>query len=217
MSIARFGGETYTLALAETASEHAAIHQLRQSEYTGAQSYLLAPPGGKRHPASDRYDDRSFVFGCWARSGRTPAATCRFTTGGESPGRYELDELAPDWPRPPVPVSELLETSRVVVARDHRATGLVEVMLLLAGSWLLAETTYRYNFAVCVPPLVRLYARLGMKPTSSTPIALHGRPADKRYIVIYGDMASSQPPVTDRLEHAGWHFSMDRSQREVGT
>lgn len=193
MGNARYGADAYTVALADTPRDRAAIQALRAAEYAVAQPYLRA---------TDEYDDRSYVFGCWSAKDRAPVATCRFTTA--QGGRFELDDLAPEWTGPPVPRAALLETSRVVVRRDHRATGLVETMLLLAGSWLLAETSYRFNFAVCARPLVRLYARLGMKRIADHEIELRGRPPAKRYVVIYGDMAGSQSGVLARLGSAGW-------------
>lgn len=215
MGIARYGGKQYTVALAETPRERASIHTLRELEYAGTQPYLLAPTHGERHRAADVYDDRSYVFGCWSSGERYPVATCRFT----KPlfGRYELDDLAPGWTAPPVPKPQLVETSRVVVRRDHRATGLVEAMLVLAGSYMLAETPYRYNFAVCMRALVRLYARLGMKLTSDEELDLRGRPGGKHYVVIYGDMAAAQPPVLTSLAHHGWDITLDYTEQGVGT
>jgi hypothetical protein len=88
----------------------------------------------------------------------------------------------------------------------------------MAGSWLLAETPYRYNFAVCARPLVRLYARLGMKLTSDRELELRGRPLGKRYVVIYGDMETSKTPVLARLGALGWEISSDTPQkRRAGT
>lgn len=203
MGIARLAGETYRVALAETPAVRSEIQALRAVEYARAQPYLRA---------SDAYDDRSFVFGCWADRERRPVATCRFT-----PSRFELDDLATGWTAPPVPAQALLETSRVVVAVGHRATGLVEVMLTIAGSWLLSNTGYRYNFAVCARPLVRLYARLGMQLTADRELALRGRPVEKRYVVIYGDMATAEPRALERLERAGWNITLDSPEQKVGT
>lgn len=206
MGIARQGNETYRVVLADTATLRAEVHALRASEYAVSQPYLRA---------SDAYDDRSYLFGCWSDRARGPVATCRFTT--PLAGGYELDDLTTGWTRPPVPVSQLLETSRVVVRRDHRATGLVEAMLLVAGSWLLTRTAYRYNFAVCARPLMRLYARLGMQLTADRELVLRGRPEAKRYVVIYGDMAASQPRVLDRLTGSGWDLTLDVPEQKVGT
>lgn len=216
MGIATHNGETYTVALADTAKDRARIYALRESEYAVGQPYLLSPAATPlRHRASDIYDDRSHLFGCWA-NGRDLVATCRFTTA--LGGRYELDDLAEGWTLPPVPQHALLESSRVVVRRDRRATGLVEAMLLMAGSWLLSETPYRYNFAVCARPLVRLYARLGMKLTSDKELELRGRPTGKRYMVIYGDMETSRTPVLARLSALGWDISTTiPEQRRAGT
>jgi hypothetical protein len=217
VGLATHDGQTYTVAPAETPAQRAAVYALRESEYAYGQPYLLSPVGSsRRHRASDVYDDRSHVFGCWASNGRELVATCRFTTA--LGGRFELDDLASGFTPPPVPQDTLVESSRVVVRRDRRATGLVEAMLLMAGSWLLAETPYRYNFAVCARPLVRLYARLGMKLTSDRELELRGRPLGKRYVVIYGDMETSKTPVLARLGALGWEISSDTPQkRRAGT
>jgi len=214
MTTARYGGVTYSVELAESPSEREAAYALRASEYQSAQSYLLLPegallPAGVPHRAADVYDERSFIFSCRETSENdacSPAlATCRFTVPQR--GRFELDDLTEGWERPPVPAEALVETSRVVVRRDVRAMGLVEVMLLLAGSWLLEETPLRYNFAVCARPLERLYARLGMGLVTDGEVVLRGRPIDRRYVVIYGDMAASRPTVMQRLTAHGWDFS----------
>lgn len=189
-----------------------AVHALRAREYATSQSYLRP---------TDAYDERSYVFGCWTDREKSPVATCRFTTPQQSGvtlgGRYELDDLVSEWTAPPVPADALVETSRVVVTREHRATGLVEAMLLVAGSWLLANTPYRHNFAVCARPLERLYARLGMRLTSEETLSLRGRPSDKRYVAIYGDMAASQAAVLERLSRAGWDITLDYPEQKVGT
>jgi hypothetical protein len=211
MATARYGNATYSVELAQNAADREDVYSLRESEYKTAQSYLLAnSQANVRFRAADAYDERSFIFACraLAEDGEilsSPLATCRFTVPLH--GRYELDDLAGAWPRPPVPTHALVETSRVVVRRDVRATGLVEVMLLLAGSWVLRETTHRYNFAVCARPLERLYARLGMGLASNDEITLRGRPADRRYVVIYGDMLTSRPAVEARLRKRGWDMS----------
>ena len=123
-----------------------------------------------------------------------------------------------------MPAELLVETSRVVVRRGWRASGLVEAMLLMAGSELLAHTSFRYNFAVCARPLVRLYARLGMKLTSTEELLLRGRPIERRYVVIYGDMRASRPAVSARLAARGWETSEamteqrhEPAQRKAGT
>lgn len=206
MGVARQGEETYRIVLADSAAMKAEVHALRASEYAVSQPYLRA---------TDSYDERSYLFGCWSDRVRAPVATCRFTT--PLAGGYELDELATGWTKPPVPGALLLETSRVVVRRDHRATGLVEAMLLVAGSWLLTHTAYRFNFAVCARPLMRLYARLGMHLTTDRELVLRGRPQVKRYVVIYGDMATSQPRVLDRLARSGWDLTLDVPEQKVGT
>lgn len=208
VGIAVHDGETYSVEVARTAAERAAIFAFRESEYQHAQPYLLAD-GAKRHRASDVYDDRSHIFGCWA--GHELVATCRFTT--PLAGRFELDDLVDGWTAPPVPRHTLVETSRVVVRRDRRARGVVEVMLVLAGSSLLAETPFRFNFAVCSRPLVRLYARLGMKTCGDHELELRGRPEAKRYVVIYGDMQTSREPVMARLASHGWDISTTIPQR----
>ncbi len=216
MAIARHGDAAYTVELAESTQERAHVFALREAEYRVAQSYLLAPPGGLRPRAEDVYDERSFIFVC-ARVGESAAlATCRFTVPLR--GRFELCDLTDAWTRPQVPEGTLVETSRVVVRRDERATGLVEAMLLLAGTWLLRETPLRYNFAVCARPLERLYARLGMRVTSGEELTLRGRPQDRRYVVIHGDMMTSQPTVMTRLAARGWQLSESAaSRRRAGT
>jgi hypothetical protein len=211
MATARHGEKLFSVELAKTAVDRNAVYSLRESEYRVAQSYLLSgTTPNVPHRAADLYDDRSFIFVCRELGKNSelnaPAiATCRFTVPLH--GRYELDDLTSTWLRPPVPPDALVETSRVVVRRDVRATGLVEVMLLLAGSWLLRETPHRYNFAVCARPLERLYARLGMGLTSNDELTLRGRPIDRKYLVIYGDMAMSRPAVEARLTAHGWDLS----------
>jgi len=214
MATARHGDVTYSVELAESAPDRNAVFALREAEYLEKQAYLLAPSAsagsGAPHRASDVYDERSFIFLCRDVDERSDSAlaTCRFTVSLH--GRFELDDLTSGsggWQRPPVPPSALVETSRVVVRRDVRATGLVEAMLLLAGSWLLRETPLRYNFAVCARPLERLYARLGMGLTSDHELTLRGRPEERKYVVIYGDMATSRPTVEARLRARGWELS----------
>ena len=223
MATLRHGEELFTVALAESATERAAVYALREAVYVESQPHLLAAaPAGMRHRAADVYDDRSYVFACHRAGEREVVATCRFTT--PLLGRWELDDLAGAWTRPPVPAERLVETSRVVVRRGWRASGLVEAMLLVAGSELLAQTSFRYNFAVCARPLVRLYARLGMKLTSTGELLLRGRPIDRRYVVIYGDMRASRPAVSARLAARGWQTSGTMTeqrdeppQRKAGT
>ena len=216
MAIALHGDAAYTVELAESPTERAQVFALREAEYQVAQPYLLSASGGALHRAEDVYDDRSFIFAC-ARVGESTAlATCRFTVPRR--GRFELCDLTDSWTRPSVPDGTLVETSRVVVRRDERATGLVEAMLLLAGTWLLRETPLRYNFAVCARPLERLYARLGMRVTSPEELTLRGRPTDRRYVVIHGDMMTSQPTVMTRLAARGWQLSESApSRRRAGT
>lgn len=217
MATARLGDATYSVELARTGAERERVFSLRESEYVIAQSYLLGTAPDAPHRAADRYDDRSFIFAA-RRSDQhdsSPLATCRFTVSEQ--GRFELDDLAEGWARPPVPQDALVETSRVVVRRDVRATGLVEIMLLLAGSWLLRETPLRYNFAVCAPPLARLYARLGMGLVTENEITLRGRPVDRKYVVIYGDMKSSRPAVEARLRKRGWDISDSDDELETTT
>ncbi|MGH7285948.1 MAG: hypothetical protein ACRELY_30890 [Polyangiaceae bacterium] len=229
MARARLGDATYAVDLAENAADRRAVFALREAEYRASQSYLLTSPGAPGashapnalHCASDPYDARSFVFVCHrtADSGARitpPLATCRFTL--PLWGSFELDDLTPSWTRPPVPLDALVETSRVVVQRSARATGIVEAMLLLAGSWLLRETPLRYNFAVCARPLDRLYARLGMRLTSDDELTLRGRPAHRKYVVIYGDMKTSRPSVEARLRARGWEFpDSDESETSMTT
>jgi hypothetical protein len=214
MGIARHRGETYSVEPAETAAERALVYALREEQYRASQPYLLTQ--GTAHPAADLYDDRSYVFACTRAGDVAPVATCRFTVPLK--GRFELDDLATGWARPPVPAHQLVETSRVVVRKDCRATGLVEAMLLLAGTWMLEQTAFRYNFAVCARPLVRLYARLGMQLVGEDEIELLGRPRERGYVVIYGDMKTSQPGVLRRLVDGGWDLaSSPVVQRKAGT
>ncbi len=216
MAIARYGDAAYSVELAESTEERAQVFALRESEYRVAQPYLLSPKDGAVPRAEDKYDERSFIFACARKGEREALATCRFTVPQR--GRFELCDLADAWTRPDVPDGTLVETSRVVVRRDQRATGLVEVMLLLAGTWLLQETPLRYNFAVCARPLERLYARLGMRLTSGEELLLRGRPVDRRYVVIHGDMMTSQPAVMARLAAHGWQLSESASsRRRAGT
>lgn len=217
MATARHGENTYTVELAETPAERAAVYNLRADTYLATQPYLLSQAPGL-HRAADIYDERSYVFACLSEGEHEPVATCRFTVPLR--GRFELDDLVTAWTLPAVPANTLVETSRVVVRRGWRATGLVEAMLLMAGTWLLEQTAFRYNFAVCTRPLVRLYARLGMKLTTGDELTLRGRPVDRRYVVIYGDMETSQPEVLRRLATQGWDISMNRQrhqQRKAGT
>jgi len=202
MTIARRGEELYVVERASSTRDLAAVFHLREEIYAEAQSYLLTDKDG-HSSGEDAYDARSFVFTC--RKDEEVVASCRFTE--PQVGRWELSELAPAWPRPPVDADHLVETSRVVVRHEYRATGLVEAMLLLAGSYLLEETLYLYNFAVCVPPLVRFYERLGMRPVTREEIRLAGRPQDRSYVVIWGDMRAEQPAVTQRLSARGWDLS----------
>ncbi len=225
MASARHGKDTYTVKLASTAVERAAAYALRAVTYEEKQRYLLSGTGAGAGAgsAADVYDDRSYVFAC--ERADVVVGTCRFTPPQD--GRYELDDLAPSWTRPPVRPSALIETSRVVIDRGERATGLVEAMLLLAGTWLLERTPYRYNFAVCVRPLVRIYARLGMKLIAPEELTLRGRPTDRKYVVIYGDMRAEQPGVVARLEARGWQLDLgprsvapladEPRQRKAGT
>lgn len=205
MASARHGNDTYTVKPATTAAERAAAYALRVVTYQGKQPYLLGGAGAGASRAKDAYDDRSYVFAC-ERAG-VVVGTCRFTPPLD--GRYELDDLVDGWTRPPVGRAALVETSRVVIGRSERATGLVEAMLLLAGTWLLERTPYRYNFAVCVRPLVRIYARLGMKLIAPEELTLRGRPGDRKYVVIYGDMLAEQPAVVSRLEARGWKLDLE--------
>lgn len=217
MATARHGDKTYTVELAESAADRDAVYALRQDAYTAVQPYLLSQARGL-HRAADVYDERSYVFACRSAGEEDPVATCRFTVPLR--GRFELDDLVTSWTPPAVPAHTLVETSRVVVRHGWRATGLVEAMLLMAGTWLLEQTSFRYNFAVCARPLVRLYARLGMKPTTGDELTLRGRPTDRRYVVIYGDMETSQPPVLRRLATQGWDISQPPQrlqQRKAGT
>ncbi|MDB4996442.1 MAG: hypothetical protein JWM74_3874 [Myxococcaceae bacterium] len=204
MASARHGNDTYTVKLASTAAERAAAYALRAVTYEEKQRYLLGGSGPGALCAADVYDDRSYVFAC-ERAG-VVVGTCRFTP--PLGGRYELDDLVATWTRPPVRPASLVETSRVVIGKSERATGLVEAMLLLAGTWLLERTPYRYNFAVCVRPLVRIYARLGMKLIAPEELTLRGRPGDRKYVVIYGDMEAEQPAVVARLEARGWQLDL---------
>ena len=218
MATARHGDKTYSVELAETAADRAAVYDLRQDAYAATQPYLLSPERRPSvHRAADVYDERSYIFACVSAGEREPVATCRFTVPLR--GRFELDDLVTAWTLPAVPAHTLVETSRVLVRRGWRATGLVEAMLLMAGTWLLEQTSFRYNFAVCTRPLVRLYARLGMKPTSDEELTLRGRPTVRRYVVIYGDMKTSQPAVLRRLATQGWVISTDEAshlQRKAG-
>ena len=218
MATARNGDKTYTVELAQTAAARAAVYELRQDTYAATQPYLLSSQDRRGlHPAADVYDERSYVFACLCLGERDPVATCRFTVPLR--GRFELDDLVTAWTLPAVPAHSLVETSRVVIRRGWRATGLVEAMLLMAGTWLLEQTSFRYNFAVCTRPLVRLYARLGMKLTNDEELTLRGRPTARRYVVIYGDMEASQPAVLRRLATQGWDISTEARQqhRKAGT
>ena len=217
MATARHGEKTYTVELAETVADRMAVYDLRADAYAATQPYLLSPEGRSGlHRAADAYDARSYVFACRSQGEREPVATCRFTVPLR--GRFELDDLVTAWTLPAVPAHALVETSRVLVRPGWRATGLVEAMLLMAGTWLLEQTSFRYNFAVCTRPLVRLYARLGMKRASDEELTLRGRPTDRRYVVIYGDMETSRPAVLRRLATQGWDISTIRhQQRKAGT
>jgi hypothetical protein len=53
--------------------------------------------------------------------------------------------------------------------------------------------------------------------TSTDTLALAGRPPEKRYVVICGDMAASQPSVLDRLTRRGWDITLDYPEMKVGT
>jgi hypothetical protein len=218
MALARHGDDVYTVELADTAAQRAAVYALREETYVEGQAYLLASPAAGRHRAADVYDDRSYVFACRRGADPDPIATCRFTR--PLGGRWELDDIAERWAAPEVPREALVETSRVVIRKDARVAGLAEAMLLMAGTWLLHETPYRFNFAVCARPLVRLYARLGMMRAGGDELVLRGRPADRRYVVIYGDMQRSRPGVVRRLSARGWRISappaLARSHDTIG-
>jgi predicted GNAT family N-acyltransferase len=191
-------GLEVAFSLATAPVDRGGIFDSRYETYHGTSEYLLNTVAGL-HPAEDKFDAGSFLFRC--SQGEKVLASCRFTPPIDN--LWEVTELCSLPTMPPVDTEDLLQVSRVVVAREARGLHLGEVMMYFCCLWLLRHSRFAYYFAVCSPPLARFYRHFGVKVLWREEMHLPGR-GTNRYILIHGDLGDSLARLHEFLTGGQW-------------